>query len=87
VGLVPSPFVFQGEGGGWGCSLGLQVYLLLLNNFELQVYSALLGEGLVPSPFVFQGEGGGWGCSLDLQVYLLLLNDFELQVYSALLGG
>jgi hypothetical protein len=19
VGLVPSPFVFQGEGGGWGC--------------------------------------------------------------------
>tara|TARA_R110001599_G_scaffold64576_6_gene181807 strand:- start:541 stop:684 length:144 start_codon:yes stop_codon:yes gene_type:complete len=40
---VPSPFVFQGEGGGWGYSLGLQVYLFPLNDFELQVYSALLG--------------------------------------------
>ena len=41
---VPSPFVFQGEGGGWGYSLGLQVYLFPLNDFELQVYYALLGE-------------------------------------------
>ena len=42
-GLVPSPFVFQGEGGVWGYSLDLRVYLWLLNDFELQVYSALLG--------------------------------------------
>jgi hypothetical protein len=38
--LVPSPFVFQGEGREWGCSLDLQVYLLPLNDFELRVYSA-----------------------------------------------
>jgi len=45
VGLVPSPFVFQGEGGGWGC------FWFHLNALNSQPLFRPAGRGLSHFPF------------------------------------